>query len=101
MINEVMLHDVAKATYSSIGAGADLDALADLFERLITHADYDSAARSLGIECHVRQIATMHFHKPEVNRALSRIERALDAKACSRDHRRKRSTARSRILRAG
>lgn len=98
MINQLMANPAANAAYGSINAGADLDALADLFERLITHNDRQSAAVSLGIEIHVRQMAQIHFHRAEVNRALSRIERALEGKDSSRGRRRKRSTARARLL---
>ncbi len=98
MINQLMGNDAALAAFSSINAGADLDALADLFERLITHNDRQSASVSLGIEIHVRQMAIQHFHRTEVNRALSRIERALEGKDSARGRRRKRSTARARLL---
>ena len=76
----VMQHPIAGATFASIQPDADLIALAETHARLITHKDYQSHATALGIEYYVRNLATMHFHREPVNKALRIIERRLDSK---------------------
>jgi hypothetical protein len=96
---KLMQCPLAGEVYAAIDAKTDPGALADLFCQLISHSDYTSQAYALGIESHLRTLATLHFHTTPVRAALDRVEKAL-ALSCKNAQGRKssRETARNRIL---
>jgi hypothetical protein len=82
----LMRHPQATVYVDQLSAKASPSDLADLYERSMSHGDYESHCMALAIEWHMRNTATYDFGNPEVLEALRRIERLLSS--CVGRHRR-------------
>ena len=71
-INQLMQNPEASGIYITIPANSDPVKLAD--DYLLAKLDSDSN-KCLAIECHLRDLARVHFHKPDVLDALKSMER--------------------------
>ena len=100
LTRKLMLHPIAADTYATIDAKTDPERLADIYCRLLSHAEYRSHAYALGIEAHLRTLAQLRFNNVKVLRALDTIERALAHRGShgANGSRAKRETAHNRIL---